>query len=409
MDDLTVTTIAFPQPETTAIAAEIAATATAAADCDAVDPDFLTERFWLCVVIGGSVSIISIVENLFIFALFATSRQHRNSYNLYLLLLAFFDVFMGISYIALMSVMVMINFTASYQLKWMWASYVVPMLAISHVAMTTSTYLITFAAIERYAITITHRTVELLQKNRRWFVLLPFAIGLITKGPYYFELTIERNENCTGHLAEYKIWPSELLTNSAYTIYATYFRFHFRQITTIIAPFFFLFLLTSSLVWKLKKPIREKNGQMLDVQHVKQKKARIRAATRTLVILIFTYLMSNCLGVILAVWEYIDKESLQDRTNRQLEELSMTSSSFRFMYFYVISVDTVSFLTIVACALRLPIYLSCQPLLRKEAKQFINRLCGRETLKKRLLRNDSTMERDTFSATQTLISSPTEK
>ncbi|GMR59472.1 hypothetical protein PMAYCL1PPCAC_29667, partial [Pristionchus mayeri] len=402
MDDLTVSTISFHQPESTTLPLP---SPSVPLECDEVDSDFLTERFWLCVVIGGSVSIVSILENLFIFFLFASSRQHRNSYNLYLLLLAFFDVFMGISYIALMSVMVIINFTASYQLKRMWASYLVPMLAISQVALTTSTYLITFAAIERYAITITHRTVELLQKNRRWFVLTAFVIGLITKGSYFLELRIERNETCAGHVAEFKAAPSNLTLN---TIYRTYFRFHFRTISTVIAPFFFLFLITSSLVWKLKKAIREKNGQMLDVQHAKQKKARIRAATRTLVILIFTYLMSNCLGVLISLWEYIDMNSLYSN----------------------ISVDIISFLSIVACALRLPIYLSCQPLLRKEAKQFIrgfthlsfsistvchsdrfslpDRLCGGERTKKRLLRNEST-ERDTFSASQTLISSPHEK
>ncbi|GMT10878.1 hypothetical protein PFISCL1PPCAC_2175, partial [Pristionchus fissidentatus] len=385
--DLVVTTVQF-QSETTTVAA--VAAETAAFDCDMVDSDFLTERFWLCVVIGGSVSIISIFENFFIFALFLSSRQHRNSYNLYLLLLAFFDVFMGISYIALMSVMVMINFTASYELKRMWASYTVPMLAISHVAMTTSTYLITFAAIERYAITITHRTVEMLQNNRRWFVLTAFAIGLFTKGSTFFELEIVRNPNCTGHVQEFYAAPSSLMSE---LLYKKYFRFHFRTISTIIAPFFFLLLLTSSLVWRLNKPIREKNGQMLDVQHVKQKKARIRAATRTLVILISTYLMSNFLGVIVSLWEYVDVNALYTR----------------FIYFYVISVDIISFLSIVACALRLPIYLSCQPLLRKEAKQFIARLCGKETVKSRLLRNDSTMDRDNFSASHSLITGPNEK
>ncbi|KAF8386293.1 hypothetical protein PRIPAC_75435 [Pristionchus pacificus] len=403
MDDLTVTTISLDQQETTTVDP---VWTTNENECDLVDTDFLTERFWLCVVIGGSVSIISIIENLFIFFLFATSRQHRNSYNLYLLLLAFFDVFMGISYIALMSVMVMINFTASVQLKFMWASYVVPMLTISHVAMTTSTYLITFAAIERYAITITHRTVDLLQKNRRWFVLLAFAIGLVTKGSYFFELEIQRNETCTDHLNEYKLIPSELMQND---VYRRYFRFHFRTITTVFAPFFFLFLITSSLVFKLNRVIREKNGQMLDVQHVKQKRARIRASTRTLVILIFTYLMSNCLGVVVALWEYVDYFSLITRQFIRMNSLMNQSVCSRFIYFYVISVDIISFLSIVACALRLPIYLSCQPLLRKEARQFLSRLCGREHHKKRLLRNDSTMEREAISASQTLISSPNEK
>lgn len=44
---------------------------------------------------------------------------------------------------------------------------------------------------------------------------------------------------------------------------------------------------------------------------------------------------------------------------------------FRYLSFYVLSVDSISLLTIVASCLRLPIYVTCQPLLRKEMYQFI--------------------------------------
>lgn len=52
---------------------------------------------------------------------------------------------------------------------------------------------------------------------------------------------------------------------------------------------------------------------------------RIRAATRTLVLVVFTYLLSNVLNVIITIWEYIDMESL----------------TTRFRTFYIFSVDTV--------------------------------------------------------------------
>ncbi|VDP49034.1 unnamed protein product [Heligmosomoides polygyrus] len=83
--------------------------------------------------------------------------------------------------------------------------------------------------------------------------------------------------------------------------------------------------------------------------------ARIRAATRTLIIIVCTYLMSNLLSVIITIWEYLDAESLFQR----------------YLSFYVLSVDSISLLTIVASCLRLPIYVTCQPLLRKEMYQFI--------------------------------------
>ncbi|VDM82269.1 unnamed protein product [Strongylus vulgaris] len=83
--------------------------------------------------------------------------------------------------------------------------------------------------------------------------------------------------------------------------------------------------------------------------------ARIRAATRTLVMIVFTYLISNLLSVIITIWEYLDAASLFDK----------------YLSFYVMSVDAISLLTIVASVLRLPIYITCQPLLRKEMFQFI--------------------------------------
>ncbi|VDM41478.1 unnamed protein product [Toxocara canis] len=63
------------------------------------------------------------------------------------------------------------------------------------------------------------------------------------------------------------------------------------------------------------------------------------------------------LNVIITIWEHTDATSL------------FTS----FLDFYIISVDAVSLLTIVACALRLPIYASCQTLLRREMADFAKR------------------------------------
>ncbi|KAK5969371.1 hypothetical protein GCK32_022026 [Trichostrongylus colubriformis] len=88
--------------------------------CNTIDEYLLVPRFVLAVVFGVALSIISICFNSFIFVVFVTSKQHRNSYNLYLLLLSLFDVFIGISYIAVISNSVLINWTASYTLKAIW-------------------------------------------------------------------------------------------------------------------------------------------------------------------------------------------------------------------------------------------------------------------------------------------------
>uniref|UniRef100_A0A0K0DIY4 SH2 domain-containing protein n=1 Tax=Angiostrongylus cantonensis TaxID=6313 RepID=A0A0K0DIY4_ANGCA len=178
--------------------------------------------------------------------------------------------------------------------------------------------------------------------------------------------------------------------------------------------------------------------------------ARIRAATRTLVIIVCTYLMSNLLSVVITIWEYLNADSLfqipygthglimwdartwcsfrfhhkkvgksyslnigsislngfcpeawwvVDNAGQQSRKLMRSgfclcigayqffclsffksktswrkfyvSASLRYLSFYVLSVDSISLLTIVASCLRLPIYITCQPLLRKEMYRFI--------------------------------------
>ncbi|KAK6016066.1 hypothetical protein OSTOST_18455, partial [Ostertagia ostertagi] len=105
--------------------------------------------------------------------------------------------------------------------------------------------------------------------------------------------------------------------------------------------------------------LSKSNALVEDKQSFKQKKARIRAATRTLIILVCTYLMSNLLSVIITIWEYLDAASLFQK----------------YLPFYVLSVAVLSLLTVIASCLRLPIYITCQPLLRKEMYQFLCKFC----------------------------------
>ncbi|GMT12660.1 hypothetical protein PFISCL1PPCAC_3957, partial [Pristionchus fissidentatus] len=56
---------------------------------------------------------------------------------------------------------------------------------------------------------------------------------------------------------------------------------------------------------------------------------------------------------VVTIWEYIDVASLES-----------------YQGFYLFSVDLVSLLTVFACSLRLPIYLTCQSQLRREIVSF---------------------------------------
>ncbi|EFO22940.1 hypothetical protein LOAG_05544 [Loa loa] len=296
--------------------------------CYVIDTEHLTERLWLVTILGSTLSAISIVENAFLFLIFITSKQHRRSYSLYLLLLALTDIFISLSYILIMM------------------TYVVPMMTMSHVAITASSFLIVFATVERFCITASSHYVEFLQNNRCYIALIAVLIGVFTKGTLILELRPVHDFNCIGTLNEYRLEITALVIHNEYY---KLFRFWFRNIVTILFPFFTLIFLNARIVNELRKSfLAEKHN--IESTHAKERKARIRAATRTLMLVACTYLLANMLNVIITIWEHTDAKSLFSS----------------FLDFYIFSVDTVSLLTIVACALRLPIYASCQPALRVE-------------------------------------------
>uniref|UniRef100_A0A0N4ZYT2 G_PROTEIN_RECEP_F1_2 domain-containing protein n=1 Tax=Parastrongyloides trichosuri TaxID=131310 RepID=A0A0N4ZYT2_PARTI len=325
-------------------------------DCHYVDQHLINIRFWLVSVVGTTIAFIAILFNTFLFLLFITNRSHRNSPSLYLLLLAFFDVFMGVAYILVMSGRVIKNYYGNLFLQRIWMSYVVIMMVISHIAMTASSYLIVFATLERYMITIGHRSMRFLRKYRKILALFAVLLGFFSKGTIFIELHVSTNEECIGTFNEYILGIADFLTENY--AYNTYWKFYYRNIVTVLLPFFLLMIFNIGILNKLRK----KDNHIMTAIVLKQqenskaRKIRIRAATRTTVLVGLTYLFSNALNVIITIWEHVDATALFEM----------------YFDFYVISVDLVSVLTVVASAMRIIIYASCQTTMRSEIKIFWN-------------------------------------
>ncbi|VDM97267.1 unnamed protein product [Thelazia callipaeda] len=329
--------------------------------CYITNNEHVVERFWLVTILGSTLSTISIVENAFLFLIFITSKQHRRSHSLYLLILALTDLFISFTYILIMSIKVLYQYNQWVFMKRIWITYVVPMMTMSHVAITASSFLIVFATVERFCITLSNHYVEILQNNRACFALVAIFIGILTKGTLLLELKPVHDPDCIGTLNEYRLELTALvIDNKHYKL----FRFWFRNIVTILFPFFTLMFLNVRIVNELRKGFSTGRHHIDSIRadSAKERKARIRAATRTLVLVVCTYLLANMLNVIITIWEHTDATSLFSS----------------FLDFYIFSVDTVSLLTIVACALRLPIYASCQPTLRTEMIHFAKNFCKRQ-------------------------------
>lgn len=70
-------------------------------------------------------------------------------------------------------------------------TYVVPMLTTSHIAITTGSFLIVFATVERYLITISHSFTSKLCSNRKSVALFAVFIGVFTKGTMLLEIQVQ--------------------------------------------------------------------------------------------------------------------------------------------------------------------------------------------------------------------------
>ncbi|VDD87697.1 unnamed protein product [Enterobius vermicularis] len=313
------------------------------------------ERFWLVTVAGTVVSTISFVENVFLFAMFVKSHAHRQSHSLYLLSLAFFDILLAFSYFFLMSLSVLIDVYGSMFLLRAWYAYNVPLNTLSHVGMTASSYLIVAASVERYCVTANPRRLECFQRYRPVIVTatILFGITIMASFPFEFDVylcsinfSIRYVEECAGLLTEYEIDLSVLVKENE--AYSYWWRLIFRNIFSVLLPFATLAFMNIRIVVAVQKMKRvdRSTRRLSDAQQ----KIRVRDATRTMLIVIFTYLLSKVLNVFITIWEYIDKETL------------VTD----YLEFYMISTDVISISTIIAGAFRLPIYVICQPDLRKE-------------------------------------------
>ena len=340
-------------------AAAAAADGEAPADCSYEEPPLTLLRFWIVTVFGTSVALCSILENTFFFYLFSTRRHHRTSFNCYMMFIALFDVLISSSYIFLMSMNVLMDFLQSLALFRIWHYYMVPMITISHCAISSGSFLILAATTERFFLTANSRHIRIIQRNRKWIILFAICMGILSKVTICLEFKIQYREECANTMSEIDIGFADFVFATDYHLY---FRFYYRNFVTIFFPFFALLFLNFKIIHVLAKFEKDNyqfqllNSATATAKQIKRKKVT-RAATITTILVVCTYLVSNIISVALTTWEHIDKHSLMSE----------------YLQFYLISIDLTSFLVVTACAFRPLIYLICQPALRKEVFSILKR------------------------------------
>jgi hypothetical protein len=74
------------------------------------------------------------------------------------------------------------------------------MLALCHVCMTFSCFMIILGTIERYLITVKSQYLNCFRHSRFRFTFIMLLIALLLRGTEVFEITIVDSETCTGVL-----------------------------------------------------------------------------------------------------------------------------------------------------------------------------------------------------------------
>ncbi|CCD71161.1 G-protein coupled receptors family 1 profile domain-containing protein [Caenorhabditis elegans] len=337
-------------------------------ECAYSPPIFLEWKMVFVGVIGLIVALISIVHNSLLFYTFSTSTVLRKRNLTYLMWISGCDVFISICYIAIMCVQVYTDYFVSFKLLVLWHDYLRTAFTVSHITLSAASFLLMAATVERYLqSTADNRTLKLFQilaTHRTYVVFCCFLASLIFRGTVFFEIEVVTQPNCTG-FSSMGLAVVPMFGESMDVVW----RFFIRKIVTVFLPFAVLAYFNAAIVMNVRRTDRDQTVKALVLfitvgtrGEVTRLRSRLRAVTRMLVMVVTGYLLANILDIIIAFWETINIQSLQELPS-----------------LYTVLSDISSFLPIAACALRLPIYTINDRQIRVEVRRkfcyLITRCC----------------------------------
>uniref|UniRef100_A0A914RWF9 G-protein coupled receptors family 1 profile domain-containing protein n=1 Tax=Parascaris equorum TaxID=6256 RepID=A0A914RWF9_PAREQ len=328
-------------------------------------PIFLEFKMVLVGCIGTTIALISFIENILVFYTFVHSKVLQRRNLLYLTCLSLCDIFVGVSYIGIMSMQVYADYFRCFTLFELWHEYLRVVFTVSHITLSTASFLIMAAAIERYLQVCSSR-ISLLGyvcRHRTGIVVGAFLLGLLLRGTVFFEIQIYHVDECEGFAS----MGVELTALARNRYFDGIWRFWTRKITTVFLPFFVLAYCNAAIVYNLQKSERNRMVRRLILNvtlgpnaEPLRLKSRLKTATRMLIMVVTCYLCANIIDVFIAAWEHIDGESLM-----------------QFGEFYTLATDVASLLSVLAASLRLPIYVINDAVIRKEVANVICSLISR--------------------------------
>lgn len=150
------------------------------------------KRYYLIVFFGGSIAVLSILENLLIFTALVTRSEHRRNQFVFFIFMAPFDVFVSLAYVLLFCAEIVVQYWKVVQVQQMWWTYFRCVYMGSHFSLTSGTFLLVAASFERYMFTCKPHLVKPIQRNRVVICCILVLFSFVLKFPSFFEFEVGR-------------------------------------------------------------------------------------------------------------------------------------------------------------------------------------------------------------------------
>ncbi|CAI5449519.1 unnamed protein product [Caenorhabditis angaria] len=325
----------------------------------------IEERFYVIGVFGTVIAIFGLIANGFLATLFLTRSIYRNSPFFFLGFVALFDTLVDAFFILLLPLEVSSVYYDESGVYKFWLEHVRYVYLFAQIVKIASVFSLIMASIERYFMT-KHWTFVGFEMRTRWIVLFLLICASIFIKYMSEEVIVVSHENCDGYSRSAIRIKRKDIENMG-----------LLHSLTIFLPFFTLIFLNGGIVLMLRK----RNVQQLrsliaeltlghDLSKIRRK--NLRSATRTLLVIISAYLISNLLSLIIIITEYVDHDFLH-KNHPDLNRIAL---------------DSAALLTVVGNAIRCPAHIYSNSEIRT---QFRILICGEE--RKKEIKRSSSQER----------------
>ncbi|KAE9552114.1 hypothetical protein FO519_004694 [Halicephalobus sp. NKZ332] len=332
-------------------------------ECGGKNEAYDFARFALVTYVGTPIAIFGLVFNAILVKVFSNRKRLRTP-AFYLFLLAIFDSLICAIYIPFFTVDAIAIYYKNEQLYHIWNNYIMFLYGTSRVVQFASTYMVVCATIERFIVVGNIKWLSLVgsEFGRYITAAISLSVILVLRVPAFFDYEVVYLPNCPS-LEDYTFVPV-LMSREDYAM----FNFYVISVVHIIVPFLLLLSLNLLIIALTKKRIYDHFGRgsaFIDMPQIssllrkesinsnRKHRSELRYATRTMVFIVFTYLICNIFNVFITVMENVFK----DNPLMFNEDGSSTK-------FYTYTADLISIMVAINSFLRIFIYFFCNPQFR---------------------------------------------